>query len=98
MSQNNVTLFHPPPPFPCIGVFLDRFTGAARLGGRIPADAIGDHPPGGRFAPADGQHLHLPAVYTALLQQSGPAAQAPASDQDKELWIRVRRSVSISRR
>lgn len=58
--------------FSCIyalftGILLDGIAGAARVGGRVPADAVGDDPAGGRRAPAHRQHVHLAALHPALL-------------------------------
>lgn len=49
------------------GILLDGIAGAARVGGRVPADAVGDDPAGGRRAPAHRQHVHLAALHPALL-------------------------------
>lgn len=49
------------------GVLLDRITRAARVRGRLPADAVGDDPAGGRRAPAHREHVHIAPLHPTLL-------------------------------
>lgn len=64
------------------GILLDGVAGAARVRGRLPADAVGNDPAGGRRAPAHRQHLHLAALHPALLVAPRAQAQAPARHQN----------------
>lgn len=48
------------------GVLLDWLARAARVRGRLPADAVGDDPARGRRAPAHRQHVHIAALHPAL--------------------------------
>ena len=66
-----------------------RFAGPACVGGRLPADAVGDDPSGGGQPPALGQHVHLAALHPALLEQGHPQEQAAPGDQDEELRLRL---------
>ena len=71
--------------------YFSRLPRPSRLGGRLPADALRDHPAGGRQPPALGQHLHLQAVRAALLLAGHPQDQAAHGHQDQELWFRVKK-------
>ena len=68
---------------------LSRLAGAARVGGRLPADAVGDDPSGGGQPPALGQHVHFAALHPALLEQGHPQEQAAPGHQDEELRLRL---------
>lgn len=49
------------------GVLLDRFARVARVRGRLPANAVGDDPAGGRRTPAHREHVYIAPVHPALL-------------------------------
>ena len=79
-------------------LFSRRISRAAGVGGRLPADAVGDDPPGGRQPPPLRQHLHIPPLPTALLQQGHPQVSAdlliilPSFINNKTLYLQEQAS------